>query len=466
MSSTLACDRDAAFSAVAGVEAAIDALVGVSFDGLTAPEIVQVLARLETVSRRQPLVAHRLIGRLVRDGSARDLGAKSVTEVLTTALRISPTDANRRLKDAAELGQRTALTGEPLPPVLPNVAAGQAAGRISGEHVTIIRGFFKQLPVWVDQQIRELAETQLADVAVEFGPEELRQATALIAALVNPDGEFSDADRARKRDFTIGRQGPDGMSKISGRITPELRATLDAVNSKWAAPGMCNPDDDVPCIKGKPSEAQVKGDRRTPGQRRHDALLAMSRNTLCSGELGSHHGLPVTVVVSTTLKELESGAGIAVTSGGTRLPMTDVVRMAAHAHHYLVIFDHLGRVLDLGRTKRIASPDQRIVLLSKDRGCTFPGCTVPGFLTEVHHAEGDWTDGGLTNVNDETLACGPHNRLVGPGGWRTRKRKDGRTEWIPPPHLDTGQGRVNKHHHPEELLRPDDDPRDEDDKPS
>src|ERR1700712_5121776 len=187
MSSALACDRDTVFSAVAVVEAAVDALAGGSSGGRPARDVVQVLARLEPVARRQPVVAHRLLGKLVRDGSARELGAKSVTEVLTTALRISPTDANRRLKDAAELSERTALTGEPLPPLLPTVAAGQAAGRISGEHVTIIRGFFKHLPVWVDQQIRELAETQLAEVAVDFGPEDLRKATALIAALVTPD---------------------------------------------------------------------------------------------------------------------------------------------------------------------------------------------------------------------------------------------------------------------------------------
>lgn len=43
-------------------------------------------------------------------------------------------------------------------------------------------------------------------------------------------------------------------------------------------------------------------------------------------------------------------------------------------------------------------------------------------------------------------------------GWTTRKRRrDNRTEWIPPPHLDRGQPRVNHYHHPEELLRPDQD---------
>ncbi len=46
---------------------------------------------------------------------------------------------------------------------------------------------------------------------------------------------------------------------------------------------------------------------------------------------------------------------------------------------------------------------------------------------------------------------------IKPGGWTTRKRRDGRTEWIPPPQLDRGQPRTNLFHHPERLLRGDDD---------
>jgi hypothetical protein len=89
---------------------------------------------------------------------------------------------------------------------------------------------------------------------------------------------------------------------------------------------------------------------------------------------------------------------------------------------------------------------------ARDGGCTRPGCTVPGYWSEVHHAEKHWGEGGLTNIDELTLACGPDNRLVKPGGWRTRKRNDGRTEWIPPPHLDSGQARVNDYHHPENYL--------------
>ena len=36
-----------------------------------------------------------------------------------------------------------------------------------------------------------------------------------------------------------------------------------------------------------------------------------------------------------------------------------------------------------------------------------------------------------------------------------RLAQDGRTEWIPPPQLDTGQARVNNYHHPERYLIPD-----------
>lgn len=161
--------------------------------------------------------------------------------------------------------------------------------------------------------------------------------------------------------------------------------------------------------------------------------------------------------MSTTLKELESGHGFAVTGGGSLLPMSDVIREASQAHQYLVIFeDHTEVPLYCGRAKRFATPGQRIVLHAKDRGCTRPGCTAPGYWSQVHHVNG-WAADGETNINDLTLACGPDNRSVEEGGWTTRKRKDGRTEWIPPPHLDSGQSRVNDYHHPEKYLLPEED---------
>jgi hypothetical protein len=127
------------------------------------------------------------------------------------------------------------------------------------------------------------------------------------------------------------------------------------------------------------------------------------------------------MVISTTLKELESGTGHAVT-GGALLPMSEVIRQASAAHHYLTMFDdHTEEPLYLGRSKRLASTGQRLVLYARDRGCTFPGCTAQAYHSQVHHRRRDWAAGGLTNIDDETLAWGKDNRRVKPGGWRTRK---------------------------------------------
>ena len=180
-----------------------------------------------------------------------------------------------------------------------------------------------------------------------------------------------------------------------------------------------------------------------------------------SGQLGQHNGLPVTVIVSTTLQELESGAGLAVTGGGSKLPMRELIRLASHAHHYLAVFDkHTNQALYLGRSKRLASPAQRIALHARDRGCTRPGCTVCGYNSQVHHAVADWKNNGQTNIDDLTLACGPDNRMLNKTAWTTRKNSHGDTEWIPPPDLDTGQRRINGYHHPEKYLLPDNHPPD------
>ena len=110
--------------------------------------------------------------------------------------------------------------------------------------------------------------------------------------------------------------------------------------------------------------------------------------------------------------------------------MSDVIRLARHARHYLAIFDK-GNAVALYHTKRLLQPGQRIVLYAKDRGCTAPGCDVPGYYCEVHHVT-DYAQCHTTGIDNLTLTCGPHHRLLQPRGWTTRKRTSGDTEWIPP----------------------------------
>ena len=105
----------------------------------------------------------------------------------------------------------------------------------------------------------------------------------------------------------------------------------------------------------------------------------------------------------------------------------------------------------------------RSVLHDKDRGCSFPGCTMPGYHCQVHHAVLDWINDGQTNIDDLTFACPNHHALVTNHGWTTRKNPYGHTEWQPPPGIPIPT-RTNNYHHPERYLdppRPDEPPKPE-----
>ena len=251
----------------------VSRIVAHSYDALTTPERLTYLELLERETRRLPVACHELINQVDRQATPAEIGGK-FAHVLADRLRITRGEANRRIHEAQDLGARQALTGEPLAPRYAATAAAQRAGRIGASHVTVIRRFFDELPCWVDAPTREAAEVDLARWASEHRPESLRKAADRLACYLNPDGQFSDEDRARRRGLTLSTQQSDGMSKLTGWLSPQVRATLEAALAKLAAPGMCNPDDETPTLDGPPSEEAVQRDTRSPAQRNHDGLNA------------------------------------------------------------------------------------------------------------------------------------------------------------------------------------------------
>lgn len=122
-------------TALDDLEAAWDKLASVPVTTLGAGQVLAVLDRLETQRRRQPAIEHVLLNQLQAQATAKDMGAKSWRAVLAQRLGISGPDAGRRLAEAAVLGPRRALTGEPLEPHLPATATAQARGEIGTDHV-------------------------------------------------------------------------------------------------------------------------------------------------------------------------------------------------------------------------------------------------------------------------------------------------------------------------------------------
>jgi hypothetical protein len=440
-------------TALAAIDAAHDVLRATSSDMVGNDFRVDVAERLETQQRVNRALMYRFFGEIADPPDDANCTAQ-VRAAVWKRLRITPAEITRRFRLAARIRPRRSLTGPPVPAELPALAAAVTAGAVGEDHIRAICRALDVLSAAVRPTDLAAAERRLVSEATKLDAALITRLGERIADYLNPDGQFSDQDRARRRGLQLGAQGPDGMSRLSGLLDPEARAYFEAIEAA-VRPGRHQPDDTDPTAR----------DTRTPAQRRHDALKLALHTAIGSGALGTHRGHPVTVVITTTLAELDHAAHAvtdpsapmpppARTGGGSRLPMRDLIRMAAHAIHYLAVFDdHLKRPLYLGRQKRIATADQRLICHARDRGCTRPGCLVCGYYCEVHHSP-DWARGGRTDADKQFFACTPDHATATRGDMHTTITDNGRLGWTD----GTGPPEINHAHHPDELLHQDPDP--------
>ncbi|MCI4676103.1 HNH endonuclease signature motif containing protein [Candidatus Mycolicibacterium alkanivorans] len=415
---------------------------------------IEIADRLEKQQRTNRGLSYRMFGEIAAPVDGPDdprlpAGIK-VRDVLASRLRLTAGEVRRRFRVAARIRPRRSLTGPPVAPELPDLAGAVAAGEVGEDHIAAVCRALDALPAAVCAADKQKAERTLVRHAREQDSQFVAAVGGVLADCLNPDGNFSDEDRARRRGLMLGRQGPDGMSRLSGWLDPEARSCLEAVTAA-VRPGRHQPDGD-------------QRDARSPEQRCHDALTIACKTAIASGGLGQHRGAPVTVVVTTTLAELEQAARAlgdpavpmpppARTGGTGRLPMRDLIRMASEAVHYLAVFeDHSERPLYLGRSKRLATADHRIICHTRDGGCTKPNCFVRGYDCEVHHAR-DWSAGGPTDADNLYFACGCDHAAASDGTYTTTVTEDGRIAWSD----GAGPPRVNEVHHPKRLLDDEDD---------
>ncbi|OBA76171.1 HNH nuclease [Mycobacterium sp. 1554424.7] len=444
-------------AALDAIDAAHDALRETSSDLVGNEFRVEVAERLEIQERTNRGLMYRFFGEIAEPPD----GAESVPALrarLCARLRLTPGELVRRFRLAARIRPRRALTGPSLPPELEALAGAVEAGALGEDHIRAVCRALDVLPASVLPADVTEAERVLVTHATKLDSGVVTRLGQRIGDYLNPDGHFTDEDRARRRGLRLGPQGPDGMSRLQGLLDPEARAYFEAIEAA-VRPGRHQPDSTEP----------EERDARSAAQRCHDALKLAMKTAIGSGDLGTHRGHPVTVVATTTLGELNQAAHAVVndsipmpapahTGGGSRLPMPDLIRMAAHAIHYLAVFDdHTARPLYLARQKRLATADQRLICYARDRGCTRPNCLRPGYHCEVHHAR-DWARGGRTDADKLFFACGCDHAGTSRGDWHTVVTDNGRLGWTD----GTGPPEINHAHHPEELLHGDPDPPEED----
>ncbi|OXR47427.1 hypothetical protein B7C42_00550 [Nocardia cerradoensis] len=446
--------------------AAVSELFERSLTPLSDGQLVEAMRDVESWARRLTAIQHRLLIEAEERSLPSRTGAKTVKRFLMETLRISSADAGSRVNSARWVGTFHDLDGEIRDPQLPSTAAALTHGEISADHVRGIAQVMNRVPRGVSDADREAAEQLLAEFARSGSPDDIGKVGDRILAYLDPDGRLTtDQDRARMRGIVVGRQRPDGMSPVRGDIDPTLRALLDPLLAKYARPGVCNPDDpnspavDIDTTDPATLAEAARADHRSTAQRNHDALTAVLRSGLIAEDLGRHRGMPVTTVLTMKLEDLEKDSGTATTATGGVVPIREALRLAERSRPYLAIFDHAGLPLHLGRTKRLASPTQRLALIAALRGCSRPGCDAPASLCAAHHIR-DYAKGGPTDITNLVLACDACHSLIhdGPGGWKTIAQDElspfpGRTAWIAPEHIDPSQTpRINHRHHPDELL--------------
>ncbi len=419
--------------------AVLDELAAVDVSLVSDDVLVEATVEAERLAVR---TAGAVTDRLIVEASDRDLphglGFRDIRNFMGQRLHIG--DPAARYRVIAATGSFTTICGDRLPPTCPTLAGYVADGRVAGAHARAVLEVLNAIPGDIAAETRAAAEAQMAGYAIEFTPAEIANLGGRLLAHLDPDGTLTTPkDRKRRRRLWLNRQDAQLMSRLTADLDPITRARLDTVLDSWAKPGMNNPDDPespvgpITTANAEQVAAAALRDQRSPAQRNHDAFSALLKQVLESGMLGNtHRGLPIQVIVTTSLRELEAQAGIAQTASGTLLPISDVIEMAASAgaSPYLAVFgEHTSIPLYLGRSKRIASLGQRLASFASPGGkmCSAPGCNQPASRVQMHHAAKDWADGGLTDIDQLVPACDVHNRRVGPkpGQFTTRMITDG-----------------------------------------
>jgi hypothetical protein len=125
---------------------AVDELMTAPLELATEDELLDSWRELERLARRLPTVEHRLVSEARTRSLPSTFACRGMTQFLRQLLRLHPQEAKARAANAEAAGPRTALTGEALPPIYPEIAAAQQSGEISPRHASLVVKTIEKVP--------------------------------------------------------------------------------------------------------------------------------------------------------------------------------------------------------------------------------------------------------------------------------------------------------------------------------
>lgn len=354
------------------------------------------------------------------DGAGRLVGANHPVEYLTKQLGLPRADAFSLLSQAKTMFGAVEV---PTPPSDPSTGeeerrkqqeeenrrkeearkakerARKAAAKANAEKKRIIDRALMQLNEHADPGRDEIYARAL-EAAETMSAEELRKFVTNLVKRANRKGRDYSGKKDplaayKKRTLVFGEEDSDGGTWAKIYFDKASRAALEAALAAGETPGANLPDG--------------VEDNRTRGQRRFDQLMDIVNRHGTSSAAG-RRGLG-TVVLTMTLEELLGADAFTEFATNTSVSLTalDVVRLGLAGDSFALQLDSCtGVPLSLGRA-RLASIEQKMVLLAMQQVCAWTGCTKPGVELEAHHIEA-YLHGGLTNLDNLILLCREHHR--------------------------------------------------------
>jgi hypothetical protein len=168
-------------------------------------------------------------------------------------------------------------------------------------------------------------------------------------------------------------------------------------------------------------------DGRDKGQRLAGALHEICLHALDDGTAPRLGGVRPHLTLTGSIETLLGipGAPAVTLENGSPLSAATMQRHACDASVSVITLDRNGEVLDAGRARRTASPQQRRALAVRDKGrCVWPGCERPASWTTAHHVTA-WSALGPSDVENMMLLCRRHHWLVHEGEWVIVATPDG-----------------------------------------
>lgn len=323
--------------------------------------------------------------------------------------------------------------------------ARRAAEKANAEKKRIITNALKDLNEHSEPGYEELF-AQALEAAETRTPEELRRFVADLVKRANRRGRDYDGKRDplaawKKRGIWFGEQDADGGSYAKVYLDAASRAKLEACLAAGDHLG-----------SNMEGEDAAQRDSRRKHQRRFDQLMdVIDRHGSTASKARGGVG---TVVITMTLEDLLGADASTEFSTNTSVSLTplDIVRLGLAGDSFLLQLDSVtGVPLSLGRA-RLASVEQKLVLLAMQGVCAWNGCTKPGVELEAHHLQ-SYLHGGLTSIENLVLLCREHHMCnndnrngTGNKGYFDRDSETGEVEYHPangdpPRHTGTYQYR-------------------------